>query len=125
MVTERLSAALANMHQFFFLTQNDACNCALMHQFTSACVSWALHNYQGAPRGMMKGVVVYPVMCQTVANPEVIAFAKQKPETHYSAFALACSMELSTGRIEWLEKTPVYGFAMWNGVKQAAEAALT
>ena len=125
MVTERLSAALANMHQFFFLTQNDACNCALMHQFTSACVSWALHNYQGAPRGMMKGVVVYPVMCQTVANPEVIAFAKQKPETHYSAFTLACSMELSTGRIEWLEKTPVYGFAMWNGVKQAAEAALT
>ena len=125
MVTERMSAVMANMHQFFFFTQNDACNGALMHQFTSACVSWALHNYQGAPRGMMKGVVVYPVMCQTVANPEVIAFAKQKPETHYSAFTLACSMELSTGRIEWLEKTPVYGFAMWNGVKQAAEAALT
>lgn len=124
MVTERMSAVMANMHQFFFFTQNDACNGALMHQFTSACVSWALHNYQGAPRGMMKGVAIYPVMCQTVANPEVIAFTKQKPDMHYSSFTLACSVELSTGRIEWMEKTPVYGLAMWNGVKKAAEMAL-
>lgn len=124
MVTERMSAVMANMHQFFFFTQNDACNGALMHQFTSACVSWALHNYQGAPRGMMKGVAIYPVMCQTVANPEVIAFTKQKPDMHYSSFTLACSVELSTGRVEWMEKTPVYGLAMWNGVKKVAELAL-
>ncbi|MDO4887228.1 MAG: hypothetical protein Q3979_00745 [Actinomycetaceae bacterium] len=123
-VTKRLSAALANMHQFFVLTRNDMCDRATMGQFTNACVDWALRNYQGMVRGMQKGVAVYPVMCQTTANPEVVAYTKEKPETRFAAFTLACSYDLSAGRLEMLEKTPVWGMAMWRGVKKAATEAL-
>ena len=77
MVNKRFSGALANIHQFFFLTQNDACNGAMMQQFTEGCVSFALNNYKGAPRGLQKGIGIYPVMCQTAPSPEVISYTKR------------------------------------------------
>ena len=124
MVNKRFSGALANIHQFFFLTQNDACNGAMMQQFTEGCVSFALNNYKGAPRGLQKGVGIYPVMCQTAPNPEVISYTKRKPDAHFSAFALPCSVNLSTGWLEYLDKTPVWGMAMWRGIKNVAKKTL-
>ena len=124
MVNKRFSGALANIHQFFFLTQNDACNGAMMQQFTEGCVSFALNNYKGAPRGLQKGIGIYPVMCQTAPSPEVISYTKRKPDAHFSAFVLSCSVNLSTGWLEYLDKTPVWGMAMWRGIKNAAKEAL-
>lgn len=124
MVNQRFSGALANIHQFFFLTQNDACNGLMMQQFTESCVSFALNNYKGVPRGLQKGIGIYPVMCQTTPNPEVISYTKRKPDSHFSAFALPCSVNLSTGWLEYLDKTPLWGMAMWRGIKNAAKEAL-
>ena len=124
MVNKRFSGALVNIHQFFFLTQNDACNGAMMQQFTEGCISFALNNYKGAPRGLQKGIGIYPVMCQTAPSPEVISYTKRKPDAHFSAFALPCSVNLSTGWLEYLDKTPVWGMAMWRGIKNVAKEAL-
>ena len=124
MVNKRFSGALVNIHQFFFLTQNDACNGAMMQQFTEGCVSFALNNYKGAPRGLQKGIGIYPVMCQTAPSPEVISYTKRKPDAHFSAFALPCSVNLSTGWLEYLDTTPVWGMAMWRGLKNVAKEAL-
>lgn len=34
-------------------------------------------------------------------------------------------LDPQTGQLETLDKTPVWGFAMWSGIKKAARFALT
>ena len=43
---------------------------------------------------------------------------------HFAAFDLPILVDPFTGACEMLEKTPVWGFAMWKGIKKAAREAL-
>ncbi|MBQ6491916.1 MAG: hypothetical protein IJI88_06535 [Atopobiaceae bacterium] len=117
-------ALAVKMHHYFLITRDDNAAAADMDAYTQACVTWALSNYQGLPRGLQKGVGVYPVLLQAQARPDVVAYTKQKPSAHWAAFALPTVVDLSTGRLDFMEQTPVWGFAMWKGVRKAAVEAL-
>ena len=117
-------ALAVKMHHYFLVTRDDNATGADMDAYTKACVEWALHNYQGLPRGLQKGVGVYPVLLQAQARPDVVAYVKQKPAAHWAAFALPTVVDLASGTPIFMDATPVWGFAMWKGVKKAAMNAL-
>lgn len=123
-VTKRFSAALANMHQHFFVSAYDAAGYPEMQAYMKACSDWALNNYQGALRGLQKGVVSYAILLQHPLNANAVAFTKELPKKHFAAFDLPILVDPFTGACEMLEKTPVWGFAMWKGIKKAAREAL-
>lgn len=112
------------MHHYFLITRDDRVSAADFDAYAKACVSWALEDCRGLPRGLQKGVAVYPVLLQGAAAPEIVAYTKQKPDAHFAAFALPTVVDLASGRVDFLEKTPIWGFAMWKGVRAAAEDAL-
>lgn len=123
-LTTRFSAALTNMHQYFFVVADDSADYEKMRAYSEACTSWALANYQGVPRGLQKGIAIYPVMLQHPINPGVLRYVEEKPNIKYAAFQLATALDPIAGEIRYLQKTPVWGFAMWSGIKRAADEAL-
>ena len=118
------SVLAVKMHHYFFIARDDAATVADFDAYVKACVEWGLENYRGVPRGLQKGVAIYPVLVQTQPSAEVIAYTKQKPNSHWAAFALPTVVSASTGVVEYLEKTPMWGFAMWSGVRRAAQSVL-
>lgn len=125
LVAERFGAFAVKMHSYFFFAANDALGFSGMQAYAQACTTWALNNYEGLPRGMQKGLAIYPVMLQHPLVPDAVAYVKQVPQKHWAAFELPVLLDPQTGRLETLDKTPVWGFAMWNGIKKAARFALT
>lgn len=112
------------MHHYFLITRDDNATAADFDAYVKTCVDWALNNYQGLPRGLQKAVGVYPVLLQANAHPDVVAYVKQKPDAHFAAFALPCVFDLSTETLDYMDQTPIWGFAMWRGVRKAASEAL-
>lgn len=123
-VTKRFSAALANIHQYFFIYANDFVGYNEMRDYATACTDWALHNYSGVPRGLQKGVAIYPVMLQHPMNPGAVQFVKEKPKAKFAAFTLPVVVDPVEHQMQFMDSTPVWGFAMWGGIKKAASEAL-
>ena len=124
LLTTRLAAALTDMHQYFFVASDDHAGYEEMRAYSEACTSWALDNYQGLPRGLQKGIAIYPVMLQHPIDPGALRYVLEKPNVKFAAFQLAVSLDPVAGEIRYLEKTPVWGYAMWNGIKRAADETL-
>ena len=122
--TKSWGALAVKMHHYFFVTHDDTATAADFDAFTQASVKWGLKHYEGLLRGMQKGVAIYPVLLQASPSAEVVAYTKQKPDAHWAAFALPTVVNLTTGAVDYLDKTPIWGFAMWKGIKKAAESAL-
>ena len=119
-VTKRMSMALANMHQYFFFADGDGCGYAEMGAYTDRCFDYAIHAYEGLPRGLQKGVVVYAVLCQHPMVPEAVAYTKRSPREHMAAFEAPVVLDPLAGTAELLEKTPLWGWAMWRGIRKTA-----
>lgn len=115
---------VVKMHHYFFITRDEEASVDDFDVYVKKCVDWCLNNYRGVPRGMQKGVAIHPVLIQHDPSPEVIAYTKQKPNAHWAAFVLPTVCNLTTGAVEYLEKTPVWGFAMWKGVRSVAQKLL-
>ena len=124
LVSQSWAAFAVKMHSYVFITRDDYATSADFDAYTKACVDWALNHYAGLPRGLQKGVAIYPVVLQARANPDTVAYTKQKPDPHWAAFTLPVAVDLSTGAVEYLDSTPVWGFAMWKGVKKTAQQLL-
>ncbi len=124
-VTKRFSAALANIHQYFLIYENNGVGYNEMRDYSAACTDWALHNYAGVPRGLQKGVAIYPVMLQHPMNPGAIQFVKEKPKAKFAAFTLPVVVDPVDRQVQFMDTTPVWGFAMWGGVKKAASEVLS
>lgn len=112
------------MHSYFFFAANDLAGYAQMQVYAEACMAWARKNYEGLPRGMQSGLAVYPVMLQHPLQPDALAYVKQIPDKHWAAFELPVLFDPMTGQLEHLDKTPVWGFAMWRGIKATARMVL-
>lgn len=123
-VTKRMSVAAAQMHQYFFIYANDLVGYNEMRDYAAACTEWALHNYEGVPRGMQKGLAIYPVMLQHPLNPSAVQFVKEKPKVKYAAFTMATLVDPIDHQIQFLDATPIWGHAMWKGIKKAAVETL-
>ena len=118
------STLAVKMHHYFFITRDDAATVADFDAYIQACVDWGLNNYHGVARGLQKGVAIHPVLLQAYPSAEIIARTKQKPNAHWAAFVLPSVVNLSTGAVDYLEKTPVWGLAMWKGIRKVAQEAL-
>ena len=112
------------MYHYFFITRDDAATASDFDEYVHACVDWGLNNYQGLPRGMQKGVAFHPVLLQENPSPEVVAYTKQKPDAHWAAFVMPTVVDLSSGSVEYMEKTPIWGFAMWKGIRKVSDEVL-
>lgn len=123
-ITKRMSVAAAQMHQYFFIYANDLVGYNEMRDYAAACTEWALHNYEGVPRGMQKGLAIYPVMLQHPLNPGAVQFVKEKPKIKYAAFTMATLVDPIDHQIQFLDATPIWGHAMWKGIKRAAVETL-
>ena len=122
--TYTFAAALTDMHQYFFIASDDHAGYEEMRAYSEACTSWALDNYQGLPRGLQKGIAIYPVMLQHPIDPGALRYVLEKPNMKFAAFQLAVALDPVAGEIRYLEKTPVWGYAMWNGIKRTAGETL-
>ncbi|WP_346674668.1 zinc ribbon domain-containing protein [Enorma phocaeensis] len=125
LVADRRGALAVQMHSYFFFAANDLAGYAQMQVYAEACMAWARKNYEGLPRGMQSGLAVYPVMLQHPLQPDALAYVKQIPDKHWAAFELPVLFDPMTGQLEHLDKTPVWGFAMWRGIKASARMVLT
>lgn len=124
LVADQRGALAVQMHSYFFFAANDLAGYAQMQVYAEACMAWARKNYEGLPRGMQSGLAVYPVMLQHPLQPDALAYVKQIPEKHWAAFELPVLFDPMTGQLEHLDKTPVWGFAMWRGIKATARMVL-
>ena len=124
-VTKRFSAALANIHQYFLIYENNGVGYNEMRDDSAACTDCALHNDAGVPHGLHKGVAIYPVMLQHPMNPGAIQFVKEKPKAKFAAFTLPVVVDPIDRQVQFMDTTPVWGFAMWGGVKKAATEVLS
>ena len=122
--TKSWGALAVKMHHYFYIARNEEASAADFDTYTQACVSWGLNHYQGLPRGMQKGVAFHPVLLQENPSPEVVAYTKQKPDAHWAAFVMPTVVDLSSGSVEYLEKTPIWGFAMWKGIRKVSDEVL-
>lgn len=124
LVADQRGALAVQMHSYFFFAANDLAGYAQMQVYAEACMAWARKNYEGLPRGMQSGLAVYPVMLQHPLQPDALAYVKQIPDKHWAAFELPVLFDPITGQLEHLDKTPVWGFAMWRGIKATARMLL-
>lgn len=124
LVADQRGALAVQMHSYFFFAANDLAGYAQMQVYAEACMAWARKNYEGLPRGMQSGLAVYPVMLQHPLQPDALAYVKQIPDKHWAAFKLPVLFDPMTGQLEHLDKTPVWGFAMWRGIKATARMVL-
>ena len=124
LVADQRGALAVQMHSYFFFAANDLAGYAQMQVYAEACMACARKNYEGLPRGMQSGLAVYPVMLQHPLQPDALAYVKQIPDKHWAAFELPVLFDPMTGQLEYLDKTPVWGFAMWRGIKASARMAL-
>lgn len=124
LVADQRGALAVQMHSYFFFAANDLAGYAQMQVYAEACMAWARKNYEGLPRGMQSGLAVYPVMLQHPLQPDALAYVKQIPDKHWAAFELPVLFDPMTGQLEHLDKTPVWGFAMWRGIKATARMVL-
>ena len=124
LVADQRGALAVQMHSYFFFAANDLAGYAQMQVYAEACMAWARKNYEGLPRGMQSCLAVYPVMLQHPLQPDALAYVKQIPDKHWAAFELPVLFDPMTGQLEYLDKTPVWGFAMWRGIKASARMAL-
>ena len=124
LLTTRFSAALANIHQYFLVRAGDGWGREEVARHTDACVAWALENYQGVPRGLQKGIGIYPIVLQHPIEPGALAYVREKPKAHFAAFALPTLVDPFDHVVCHMEATPVWGWAMWGGIKKVADEAL-
>lgn len=124
LVADQPGALAVQMHSYFFFAANDLAGYAQMQVYAEACMAWARKNYEGLPRGMQSGLAVYPVMLQHPLQTDALAYVKQIPDKHWAAFELPVLFDPMTGQLEHLDKTPVWGFAMWRGIKATARMVL-
>ena len=124
LVADQRGALAVQMHSYFFFAANDLAGYAQMQVYAEACMAWARKNYEVLPRGIQSGLAVYPVMLQHPLQPDALAYVKQIPDKHWAAFELPVLFDPMTGQLEHLDKTPVWGFAMWRGIKASARMAL-
>ena len=122
--TERFSAALSKIKQYIYVTQNDTADYGVMQAFSQACTHYTLETHDGIPRGLVTGIGCYNIMFQTRATQGACDFSVQLPEKHFAAFEMPIVADLSSHQLIYCTRTPVYGCAMWGGIRKVARENL-
>lgn len=99
------------------ITEDDIMN------YSNQCLSHALKNYKGLPRGIQNGVVSFNVLVSEHASPEAIAYAQKRPKKHFSAMEMPVIYDLSTNKIYYYEKTPMWGAIYYSYFREYIESS--
>ena len=95
-----------------------------MQAFSQACTHYTLETHDGIPRGLVTGIGCYNIMFQTRATQGACDFSVQLPEKHFAAFEMPIVADLSSHQLIYCTRTPVYGCAMWGGIRKVARENL-
>jgi hypothetical protein len=66
-------------------------------------------------------LICYPLIIVESANQDIKDFIKSYNPKHTSQFEFPVIIELSTGNLYYYTGTPLYGFAMYDGIRKSAE----
>ena len=113
--------------RFFVLQYLPSIDSMSLRRFSSHCFNYATSSKETPlPLGFFAALVCYPVaIVDVVDQATAIAIANETPPKHMGAFEFPVIYELGTRRLYYLDRTPVWGAAYFNGFKNEAYRTLS
>lgn len=117
----RVKWGASKMKRFSFITYMDWVDGAVVQQFSAACTQFALNNYPGMARGMQVGVASFAVIASRNLQNSAVEQVMQTPPAHFAAFEMPVLLDLNTGSLYHMQKTPLWGALMWSDLRKYAD----
>ena len=114
----RIKWGASKMKRFSFITRMDRVDDALVRQFSAACTQYALDHYPGMARGMQVGIASFAVIASRNVEESAVRQVMETPPAHFAAFEMPVLLDLTTGAIYHMQKTPLWGALMWKDLRQ-------
>ena len=121
--TERFSAALAKMKQFYFLTENNTMDFQAAKAYSAACMT-GLEYLPRLPRGFQTGGGGVQCNLPNPGQSGHLSICAAVAGQAHGRLEMPVVVELSTKNLYYCTKKPFWGFAMWGGIRKTAEAVL-
>ena len=113
--------------RFFVLQYLSSIDPMSLGRFSSHCFNYATSAKESPlPLGFFAALVCYAVaIVDTVDQATAISITNETPSKHMGAFEFPVIYELSTRRLYYLDRTPLWGAAYFNGFKNEAHRMLS
>jgi len=110
----------------FLLASFPSIDQQVMRNYTAACFRYATKVDSGAmPRGLGGSLTVYSVgVTRSVDEAFAAGIRRTSPPRHVSALEIPVIVELETRRLQYFEKTPLWGAAYWRGLRKTIQELL-
>jgi hypothetical protein len=111
----------------FMFAEFDSLDTASLRAFSKTCFRYA-SRYKGIPLPRATGyaVICFPVaLVSRVDDPLSEAIRTKTPPMHWCAHEMPVIIELSTGRLYYFEKTPLWGKFYWSLYRLIIEDTLS
>lgn len=110
----------------FLLATFPSIDQASMQAYAAACFRYATKvDYGAMPRGMGGSLTVYAVgLTWAVDEGVAAAIRRTSPPKHMSALEIPVVVELEPRRLQYFEKTPLWGAAYWRGLRKTIQQLL-
>lgn len=117
----RIKWGASKMKRFSFITYMDRVNAAMVQQFSANCTQYALNNYPGMARGMQVGIASFAVIVSRNVEESAVRQVMETPPAHFAAFEIPMVLDLNTGSLYHMQKTPLWGALMWSDLRKYAD----
>ena len=81
----------------------------LIENFSSSCLTYALKNNKGWPRGVQSGVGSIAILKGSNIDKEAIDFCENPSKKHWSAFEIPVLYDQTKKQITRYKETPIWG----------------
>lgn len=117
----RVKWGASKMKRFSFVTYMDRVDYAMVQCFSAACTQYALNNYPGMARGMQVGIASFAVIVSRQVEESAVQKVMETPPAHFAAFEMPVLLDLNTGTLYHMQKTPLWGALMWSDLRKYAD----
>lgn len=98
------------LNTFIIIGETDQpINKAVIENFSSACLNYALANNKGWPRGLQSGVGSIAILMGNNIEGDAIYFAENSSKKHFSAFEIPVLLDLEKRLVYKYKSTPIWG----------------
>lgn len=120
----RVKWGASKMKRFSFVTYMEWVDRAAVQNFSAACTQYALQNYPGMARGMQVGVASFAVIASRNIQSSAVEQVMQTPPAHFAAFEMPSLLDLNTGSLYHMQKTPMWGALIWSDLRKYVDQNL-
>ncbi len=113
--------------RFFVLQHLASIDPFSLRRFSEHCYNYSTSARQSPlPLGFFAALVCYPVaIVETLDQATALAIANETPAKHMGSFEFPAIYEMSTRRLYYLGRTPMWGAAYINGFRNEAHRTLS